>query len=124
MSTLNTTLRAYSAAVDNPASEGLKRIDGSVYVGTLTGTLTLTGRYASCLKLDPGGANRDVNLEAEEGNAGLYRRIVNAADAAENLVVKSDAPATIGTINQNEQGEFYCDGTNWILLCITAIALS
>lgn len=124
MSTANTTLRAYSAAVDSPPSEALPRVDGLAYVATLSGALTLSGRYPQILKLDPGGAHRDVTLDAESAAGGLYRRIINAADAAENLVVKSDAPATIATINQNEQGEFYCDGTDWILLAITTIALS
>lgn len=124
MSTVNTTLRSINLAVDRDPLDALTRIDGRVYVGTLTGALTLTNAYPAILKLDPGGAHRDVTLEAEASSGGLYRRIINAADAAENLVVKSDDPATIGTINQNEQGEFYCDGTTWILLAITTIALS
>lgn len=99
---------------------------------TLTGTTALDATYPSILKLDPGGAARDVTLDAEESipSTGLYRRIVNAADASENLVVKNDAGSTIGTINQNEQGEFYNagaqDGTAsaWVLINITTIALS
>jgi hypothetical protein len=94
------------------------------HVATLTGDLTIDATYPEILKLDPGGASRNVTLDAEPTNSGLYRRIINAADAAENLVVKNDAAATIGTINQNEQGEFYCDGSDWILVAITAIALS
>jgi hypothetical protein len=99
---------------------------------TLTGTTALDATYPAICKLDPGGAARDVTLDAEESipSVGLYRRIVNAADAAENLVVKDDAGSTIGTINQNEQGEFYNagvqDGTAsaWVLIAISAIALS
>jgi hypothetical protein len=105
-------------------SMSLVCIPGALYVATLAGALVLDATYPGICKLDPGGAHRDVTLEAEATSVGLYRRIINAADAAENLVVKDDGAATIGTVNQNEQGEFYCDGTAWILICITAIALS
>ena len=43
--------------------------------------------------------------------AGLVFHIVNAADNAENLVVKNAAAATKGTINQDEEGIFVCDGS-------------
>lgn len=101
----------------------LEAIPGRIQALTLTGTLTLDSTYPAFLKADPGGANRDVALETPTGCSGLYRRIVNAADAAENLVVKSGV-TTVGTINQNEQGEFWWDGSAWALLCITTIALS
>lgn len=91
---------------------------------TLAGNLTLTDQYRSILKIDPDGSNRDVTLPAEATSNGLYFRIINNAGGAENLVVKDDGGNTIGTINQNEQGEFWCDGTDWRLLCITTIALS
>lgn len=124
MSTATTTLRSIPVAVDKSPYDALPRIDGSFYSGTLTGNLTLSARYPAVIKLNPGGASRDVTLDAEAASAGMHRRIVNSASAAENLVVKSDDPATIATINQNEQGEFYCDGTTWVLVCITTIALS
>jgi hypothetical protein len=99
---------------------------------TLDAAVALDATYPAICKLDPGGAARDVTLDAEESipSVGLYRRIINAADAAENLVVKDDAGSTIGTINQNEQGEFFNagvqDGTAsaWVLIAISAIALS
>ena len=96
---------------------------------TLTGNLDLSATGAafslpSVAKLDPGGAHRDVTLELESAVPGLYRRIINGADAAENLVIKDD-DGTIATINQNEQGEFWCSPTSgWILICVTTIALS
>jgi hypothetical protein len=93
-------------------------------VVTLTGALVLTNQYRDVLKLDPGGDHRDVTLPAEETSNGRHLRIINAADAAENLVVKNDAAATLVTINQNEQAELWCDGTTWHLLCVSTIALA
>jgi len=95
-----------------------------VYQAVLAGALVLTNQYPSILRLDPDGSNRDIQLEAVADSVGMYRRIVNFAGGAENLVVKNAGGDTIGTINQNEQGEFYCDGTSWILICITTIALT
>lgn len=91
---------------------------------TLDGALTLTKAYPSITKIDPGGAHRDVTLEAEADSKGELRWIINAADAAENLVVKDDSPATIATINQNETAIFHCDGTSWSLVCLWTHALS
>lgn len=99
---------------------------------TLAGDVALDGTYPAILKLDAGGSARDVTLDTEANipNTGLYRRIVNGSDGAENLVVKNAAGDTIGTINQNEQGEFFNAGAQdgvdsaWVLVCISAIALS
>lgn len=113
---------ARSGLIDEPP--GLVARDKSFYSATLAAALTLDETYPNCLKLDPGGAHRDVTLPAEATSTGVTFRIVNAADAAENLVVKDDGASTIATINQDEQGEFYCDGSTWSLICITAIALS
>lgn len=99
---------------------------------TLAGNITLDATYPMVIKLDAGGSARDVELD-DEGtipSTGLYRRIVNGSDGAENLVVKNEAGDTIGTINQNEQGEFFNagvqDGTEsaWVLIAISTIALS
>jgi hypothetical protein len=114
----------YSPAPSDLALFGAK---GLVYTATLSGTLTLDNTYPSILKLDPGGSGKTVVLDTEATHEGLYRRIINAADAAENLTVtetSGDGGSTIATINQNEQGEFYCDGASWTLICITTIALS
>lgn len=96
----------------------------SVHIATLTGDVTLDSTYPAILKLDPGGGARNVTLDAIATNAGLYRRIINAADAAENLVIKNAAGSTIGTANQNEQIEVYCDGSSWTLIAVSSIALS
>lgn len=99
-------------------------VKGLMQVETLTGNVTLTPAYPSMLKLDPGGSSRNVTLEAEADSNGAVRFFVNAADAAENLVIKDDAASTIVTINQNEAAIVYCDGTSWLLFCVLTIALS
>ena len=91
---------------------------------TLAAALTLTAQYRKYLRIDPGGAARDVNLPAEATSNGLVFWILNAADAAENLVVKNDGGATIVTISQNERAMVVCDGTSWYHMGIETIALS
>lgn len=108
----------------SPDGDALLATKGQMYTATLAGALTLDDTYPAILKLDPDGSNRDITLDPIATSTGLYRRIVNNANGAENLVAKNVAADTIATINQNEQGEFYCDGTTWALICITTIALS
>lgn len=121
MALLNTASDSYGVGSILDAN---KRNPGVFHSATLTGNIALDATYPLVLKLDPGGSARDVTLDAVATAEGLVRRIVNAADAAENLVVKNVAGSTIGTINQNEQGEFYCDGSAWSLIAISTIALS
>ena len=97
---------------------------GAAYSATLSGNLTVTVKHPMILKLDPGGASRDVTLEAEAGCPGRVRWIVNAADADEDVVLKNDGGSTIVTIDQNESAVVYCDGTAWSLIAVVAIALS
>lgn len=98
---------------------------GNFYSETLTGNKTLDDTYGTVLKLDPGGAHRNVLLPAEADVRGCTFTIINAADAAENLVVKDDSgDTTLATINQNEAAHFVCDGTTWTLLYVQTIALS
>ena len=94
------------------------------HVETLAANLTLSMQYPNLLKLDPGGSARDVTLPAEEGNKGAWFHIVNAADAAENLVIKDDGGSTIATVNQNEEAIVFCTGSAWTLFRIATIALS
>jgi hypothetical protein len=91
---------------------------------TLSGARTVTFADANILRLDPGGAARDVTLPAEANSAGVVYKIINAADAAENLVIKDDGASTVATINQNEMCEVACDGSAWSLLYVATIALS
>lgn len=91
---------------------------------TLAAARPLTSADGNFLKFDPGGASRDVTLVAEEGASGAFYWIANAADAAENLVLKNDAGSTIVTINQNESAVVWCSGSAWTLFAVVAIALS
>lgn len=91
---------------------------------TATGAVTLATTDAQYQRIDPGGSARDVTLPAEASATGLWFRIVNAADAAENLVVKDDGGSTIVTISQNEMAEVVCNGTAWVHMGIHTIALS
>jgi len=119
-----TDLNSRSTALDAPDGSALVKTKGSFYTATLTGNITLDATYPKTVKLDPGGSARDVTLDAIATNEGLQRKIVNAADAAENLVVKNAAGSTIVTINQNEEADVYCDGAAWYLICVRTIALS
>lgn len=91
---------------------------------TLTGDRVVTFADGNILRLDPGGSARDLTLPAEAASAGVVYEIINAANAAENLVIKDDGGATIGTLNQNEAGKVVCDGAAWSLLYVVTIALS
>ena len=73
-------------------------------IESLTGTKVIADSDAMILKMDPAGSARDVTLpaEAEVTPSGRMYWIINAADAAENLVIKDDGGATIATANQNE----------------------
>lgn len=108
----------------HPFNAARSRMPYFVHEETLTGTLVLDEQYPNRLKLDPGGANRDVTLDAVATSAGLWYHIVNAADAAENLVLKNAGGSTIATINQNEEGIVWCDGSAWALFRVATIALS
>lgn len=85
---------------------------------TATGAVTLDSTYGTFIKIDPGGAARDVTLPAEAGSEGRTLLICNTADAAEDLTVKDDGASTIGTVSQNECAIFTCDGTSWYLVFI------
>jgi len=63
--------------------------------------------------LDPGGANRNVDLMPEV--AGQIVIIVNTADmGSEDLIVREDAGVTtIVTLTQNEMAFLTCNGTVW-----------
>jgi hypothetical protein len=101
-------------------------------IETLSGDKTIADADAMILKMDPGGSDRDVTLpaEADVSPAGRLYWIINAADAAENLVIKNDAGGTIATANQNESVVVYNAGqsagveSSWVLVAVVAIALS
>ena len=101
-------------------------------IESLTGTKVIADSDAMILKMDPAGSARDVTLpaEAEVTPSGRMYWIINAADAAENLVIKDDSGATIATANQNESALVYNAGksagveSSWVLVAVIAIALA
>ena len=122
-------------AIDNHTTAGRRpltyqmQIRGGVAVETLSGDVQLTGLSSQMLKLDPDGAARDVTLPgAAEGvldTDGLCFEITNAADGAEDLVVKDPAGATVVTISQNEKAKVAgLGGQAYDHLGIETIALS
>ena len=115
---------AANAVLPHPVGEAVCSVKGMWTEKTAAGNLTLDATYSSKCRIDPGGAHRDVTLEAVGVASGMERLIVNIADAAENLVVKNVGGDTIGTINQNESAVFYCDGASWYLCYVQTIALT
>lgn len=96
----------------------VKKLRAMVTNRTLAGNITLADEDTTFQVLDPGGASRDVTLPSHDatvaGNltGGIFF-IYNNADAAENLVIKNVAAATIVTVNQNEAAIVFNDGTAW-----------
>ncbi len=111
------TAGALDGGVLLPISKALAcfGIDGAVQTSiTLDGAFTVTKAYPSIIKVDPGGAGRDVTLDAEADSKGLFRMIINMADAAESLTVKDDAANTICVIAQNQLAIVHCNGSAWV----------
>lgn len=77
------------------------RFRGGIERITLAAALVLTAASAQFLSIDPGGAHRDVTLPASTPD-GTPFLIVNAADAAENLVIKNAAGDTLATLGQGD----------------------
>ena len=111
------------ATTDNSNFQSIAFLGGADVL-TLAANKTLTRADQNFQKLDPGGSARDVVLPAEASSSGTWYYILNAADAAENLVVKDDGGATIVTISQNEAAIVICNGNAWIHMGIITIALS
>ncbi len=97
---------------------------GGVESRTMTGAETWDEKSSNWARLDPGGANRNITLPAEETNDGLWFGIINSADAAENLVILDDAGATIITLNRGEAAVVGCSGSAWIVVQQTAAAFA
>ncbi|MBT9557897.1 MAG: hypothetical protein IV100_17810 [Myxococcales bacterium] len=97
--------------------------DHAVYSGTLAGHISLSTaadtdvlKAVRFMKLDPGGAGRNVTLLATLHAKGRHIRIANAADAAESLTVKNSAGTTVAVLNQNEQADFIYSGSAWVFI--------
>jgi len=98
---------------DSSRYADISSLELSENVETLTGSKTLVATDRVVQKLDPGGSDRDVTLPAEAGSTDLVFIIYNTADGDEDLTVKNDAPATLGTLAPEEGAIFTCDGTTW-----------
>lgn len=79
----------------------------------LSGTSTLTDADGVLNNFDPDGTSRDVNLPAEASTNHPFWIYNSANGNGENLVVKSDAPATILTVRRGQVGYFWSNGTTW-----------
>jgi hypothetical protein len=112
-----------AADIHNDERLGLYRAT-RFYSATLSGNVTLDATYPEICKFDANGSNRNVTLDSESLTHGLFRKIVNSSSGATNLVVKDADANTIGTVNQNEEGDFYNDAGTWTLVAIRTIALS
>lgn len=121
--------------IDNHTTEGRRpltyqlQIRGGYGSATLTGTTQLTAKSSQLLRLDPGGANRNVDLPGPDqgiaDNEGLVFEILNTADAAESLTVRNPAGGTVVTISQNEKCRVVgTGGTSWTHMGIQTIALT
>lgn len=111
-------MTAMSSQIVHTAPTGFLGAQYFAHIVTLSAALDLSTAanrrtLGSVLVLDPGGAARDVTLEPEAEAKDAIRLIINAADAAENLVIKSDAPATLLTLGRGEWALLWCDGTDW-----------
>ncbi len=95
---------------------------GGVNIATLTGALVLTDKSSNIQVLDPGGANRNVDLPAARD--GMWWMFSNTANADEDLVIRDAAGATIVTINQGEQAMVAVDGTTYGVVYDTQVDLS
>ena len=86
-----------------------------------THTLLVTGTAgggqtvitSNFLIVDPGGNDENLVLPAEALCTGLLLFIFNSANAAEDIVVQNDGGGTVLTLEQNESGLVYCDGTTF-----------
>jgi len=105
---------AYSGSATKRLTAQL-RLAGGFDELTLAADATLDATSSNYLRIDPGGAARDVTLPAEESSDGLFFVVYNIADAAENIVLKNDAGDTIETFGQGEFGMVGCDGTAWAI---------
>jgi len=103
-----------------PGITNILKLDQNVETLSANKTLVVTDMVVQ--KLDPNGADRDVTLPAEAISTDLLFWLYNTGGTAgEDLVIKSDAPTTLGTIGPGQMGIFHCDGTTWKWLSDTGI---
>jgi hypothetical protein len=81
----------------------------------LTGNLTLTSSSPTYLFRDPGAGNRDVTLNATTEVEG-HSFVIQNVGAANNLVVKDSAAATLTTLTPGDGATVIRHGTTWRVL--------
>ena len=120
-----------ATAMHGITDHALYALKGGYKSLALAGDVTLDDTYPAVVGLDPDGSARTVVLDgaaaADAAVDGLFRVIVNRADAAEALTVNDADANTIGTISQNEMAIFFHDSDEaigWQLVGIVTIALS
>lgn len=86
---------------------------------TLADAFTIDATSPHFLRLDPGGAGRDVNLPVH--GKGLWFLLFNAADAAENLTVKDSGGAGVCVLNQTEAAVLISTGAAWVSLGLQTV---
>lgn len=126
-----TDLRDASAHGIANALFSLFAIKGGYLELVLAAGLTLDVTHPFITALDPGGAGRTIVLDGttagpgEASHHGMFRLIVNKADAAENLTVNDADGTTIVTINQDESALLYQDeDSGWGVVFVFATALT
>lgn len=110
-----------------------KHYDDRQVIGMADAAVTLTMQtsnpvgtliLANCLEVDPASAGAGENLLLPPENLltkGLTLSIFNASGAGgENINVQDDAGAAIATVPAEGVGIFYCDGTTWFTVLVTA----
>jgi hypothetical protein len=93
---------------------GLRQMLEASSSRTLTATddVVLTDSSTVIQLIDPGGADRDVELPAEGvSNHGFL--IINTADADETITVKNDAGTIVGYVGRGGTGWFVSNGVTW-----------
>jgi hypothetical protein len=105
---------AHSSKGRKPLTYQLQLRDG-VDVATVAADVALGLDAGNIQAIDGGGADRNVDLPAEElaGSAGLMFWIRNTG-ATNNLVVRDDTPTTIATLTPGTGGLFACNGAVWV----------
>lgn len=93
-------------------------------VTAITDNWQLEPDCATFLKLDPNGADRDLRLPNPADVVQKFLVIVNGADAAETITVKTFSESgTVGALAQNKAGIFVLVAGAWVKLCTWTITI-
>jgi hypothetical protein len=106
----------YQGVASNPVN-GLRVRLGYLYE-ELSGTKSLTPQDAQFLLLDPAGAPRQVNLPQEGASSGLFFRIENLSDDADDLNIHDSAGDALDpavSIGAGQAAFMVCNGESWAL---------